>query len=104
MYLGQKISENLDFAIGALRLPANKLAILMKNLESANCEIVEILSISDRDNFENDGLDNQKDWLVNGTKLPFFTFGNNEYEQSVISSSAYEVFEGIKIASLDTIA
>ena len=107
MYLGHRMSEDLDFAIGALRLPAKKLAKVMKKLGSADCEIVDILSISDRDNFENDGLDienYQQDWLVNGTKLTFFTFGNNEYEQSVIRSSAYEVFEGIKIASLDTIA
>lgn len=107
MRLGHRMSEDIDFAIGTLRLPTDKISVLMRRLNDAGCEVVDVLSESARDDFENDGLDienYQQDWLVNGAKLTFFTFGNNEYEQKTISDSSYDVFDGIKIASLDTIA
>lgn len=107
MRIGHRSSEDLDFAIGAARLPAKKIRTLLGRLAQAGFDIVDVTNPGARDDFENDGLEienYQQDWLVGDTKLTFFTYGNNEHEQKTISESCFDVFEGIKIASIDTIA
>lgn len=107
MRIGHRTSEDLDFAIGTQRLPTKKIQTLLARLEQAGFKIVDATNPGTRDDFENDGLEienYQQDWIVNDCKLTFFTYGNTEHEQKTISESCFDVFEGIKIASIDTIA
>lgn len=107
MQIEHRQSEDLDFATGKSKLPKHKIEKLLGRLEEEGMEVVDITDPGARDDFINDGYeieDYQQDWLVDGTKLTFFTYGKNPYESDVISNSTYQSLESIKIASLDTIA
>lgn len=107
MQIEHRLSEDIDFAVGTQKLPKSKIVEILRRLESADMEIVDCTSEAARDDFTNDGLDvedYQQDWLVNGTKLTFFTYGNNAYENKIVAESSFDLFEGIKVASIDTIA
>ncbi len=107
MQLEHRLSEDIDFAVGTLRLPKKKIGELLTRLENAGMEVVDSTSEAARDELTNDGLDVEdyhQDWLVDGAKLTFFTYGNNNYESKIIAESPFETFQGIKVASIDTIA
>lgn len=107
MQIDHRLSEDIDFAIGTQKLPRRKIVEILKRLEAAGQEIIDFTSEAARDDFTNDGLeveDYQQDWLVSGTKLTFFTYGNNAYENKIIAESPFDMFKGIKVASLGTIA
>lgn len=107
MRIGHRLSEDIDFATGALKLPVQNIAALMTLFESKGHEVIDIVDDSTRHDFINDGLDVEnyhQDWLVDGVKLTFFTYGQNDYERNTINNAGFDSFEGIKIADLDAIA
>lgn len=107
MQIQHRVSEDIDFAVGTLKLPKQTIETLITRLEAAGMEVINATSEAARDEFDNDGLDVEdyhQDWLVDGTKLTFFTYGNNAHESKIIGESPFESFHSIRVASLDTIA
>ena len=107
MRIEHRLSEDLDFAVTAPKLPRHKIEKLLQRLASGGAEIVDITNVGARDDFIDTGFDLEdyhQDWLVNNTKLTFFTYGNNDYENKVIKESSFDVCNGVKIASIATIA
>ena len=83
MWFSHRKSEDIDFAIAAGKLPRAIVDGILAVLNNPLC----ITPLSARDDFLNDGLDvddYHQDWLVDGVKLSFFTYGSSEYHRQVL--------------------
>lgn len=104
---GHRLSEDLDFATADARLPVDQIAGLLKELANNGCQIIDATDPGARDEFINDGLDielYQQDWLVDGVKLTFFSYGKNQHEIETLRAAKPGLFENIPVADIDTIA
>jgi hypothetical protein len=76
MHIGHRLSEDLDFAIAAPRLPRLALDGLIRILQVQGWSVARNDAEASYDEFLNAGMslhDYQQDFLVNGVKLTFFT-------------------------------
>ena len=104
MWLAHRKSEDIDFAIAAAKLPRAIVDNILAGLNNPLC----ITPLSARDDFLNDGIDvddYHQDWLVDGVKLSFFTYGSSEYHRQVLMDGSDDSRIGhITIPHVKTIA
>lgn len=106
IWLKHRLSEDLDFATSEIRLPHN-LKQLIVEIKNEGYEVENITDIAASQDFENGGfdiVDYHQDWLINGVKVTFFTYGENQHKIKTFKESVASGLNGIQVANVDTLA
>lgn len=99
-----RLSEDLDFAIPALRLPARTVESMLDQLVAGGATIEQVVNVAAQQEFENDGLDvndYQRDYTIDGVKVTFFAPG--AAESAILKAAVPVVFDGLRVADAETI-
>lgn len=106
IHLTHRLSEDLDFATPAQKLPKADISALLSQIKLEGKVIEDNTSVAARQNALNDGIDledYQQDWLVDGIKLTFFTLDQENGRDRLITDQGETWNEKLRLASLETL-
>lgn len=102
-----RLSVDLDFATGDVSLDVCAIKKLIDAVSASGAGVVDITDPAVRDDFTDSGLDvehYQQDWLINGVKVTFFSYGKNPIESATLRNAGYCIVDGIKVADMHTLS
>lgn len=105
-HLSHRTSFDLDIATTDDRLDRSNIESLICHLRASGREVVDVLSLSEIANFENDGLDlrdYQQDYEVDDVRLTLFAFGENKAQKNILLNDTAFPYGSLNIASIDAI-
>jgi predicted nucleotidyltransferase component of viral defense system len=106
VYLEHRLSEDLDFATSEKKLPRGIISDFLNRLREDGSEVVDILSVAEKEDAINDGIDiydYHQDWSVDGVKLTFFKLPQENGRKKLSEDPGKEWSRNLRLASLETL-
>ena len=106
VYLKHRFSEDLDFATAEKKLPRGVISDFLNRLREDGSEVEDILSVAEKEDAINDGIDiydYHQDWSIDGVKLTFFKLRQENGREKLSEDPGKGWSKNLRLASLETL-